>query len=230
MTRTLWTGRTAPTRGDALLSAWETYDGSAMIPIPAASLAEARRIMKSAPDGSFSSDKPLMFLIQGLLYFADGSKEGAHFYLRPINQTAGILHEHWDRSNQPGRTNDDPTVQHFGQGQFTLPARTMCEFTFDACVSVVVKQFDTEEKLAKATGAIKIGFSLDGGTIWQSTLTYDRWATTHQKRWVQEIPSGSHTVSYWTQPYNWGAQSFWNYSPGAWPGARFRVSSLGLVS
>ena len=83
MPNTRWTGGVVPTVDDNLIEAWDAYDDSAGRVMPAASVAAARVMLAAAPSGAVSKARPAGFIIDDILYTADGSKAGDGSTLTP---------------------------------------------------------------------------------------------------------------------------------------------------
>lgn len=92
MPNTRWTGGIVPTVDDNLIEAWDAYDDSAGRVMPAASVAAARVMLAAAPSGAVSKARPAVFIIDDILYTADGSKGGdGSFNINPANSFSGVL-------------------------------------------------------------------------------------------------------------------------------------------
>lgn len=229
MPNTRWTGGVVPAAGDDLLGAWDAYDDSAGRILPASSVAAARVMLAAAPPGTVTPARPAVFIIGSILYVCTGMKNGkGEYVVLPVNQFSGILWRHWDKTNGRGRPTSDSKTYTWGTGTIYLPTKSLVEFTLDVCVSIVHSDYKTEKDKDVAVGSYFFGFKLDDAGIWQTEQQYGRTFATHQLRWVQEVDAGTHKVAYSTSG-GYGADPYWHYDGGVFPGTRFTVASLGAT-
>ena len=166
MPNTRWTGGIVPTVDDNLIEAWDAYDDSAGRVMPAASVAAARVMLAAAPSGAVSKARPAVFIIDDILYTADGSKAGdGSFNINPANSFSGVLYRHRDNTNGRGRPTSDHTTYTWGDGIVTLPIKSLMEFSLDVCVSIAHEDYHSEEEKDKAVGSYFFGFKLDNRGI-----------------------------------------------------------------
>lgn len=228
MSATRWNGAVVPTGQDDLLGAWARLADSVGTFMRVASLSEAQARLRAAPAGVVTSSTPAAFLIGGVLYTADGSRDASGFVIRPASGYSGLLVDHWDKSNGRGRPTSDHTTRRWGQTAFNLPVKSLIEFSLDVCVSIVHSDFGSEDEKNKATGSYYFGFLLDNMGQWQTELQYNRTFMTHHLTWKTEVEAGTHTAAY-TTTGSYGTDPFWHYDGGVYPGTRFRVFSLGAT-
>ena len=83
-----WKGVPVPEAGDDLLSAWPSALDAAGIIFPAQSVAAGREILSKAEAAGHAptAAHPAYLDVGGVLYRSDGSKNGATWILRPINE------------------------------------------------------------------------------------------------------------------------------------------------
>ena len=88
MPETHWKGVTIPAAGDDLLSAWTSAFDTAGIVFPAQSVAAARETLSRAEaiGHAPTAAHPAYLDVGGILYRSDGSKNGATWILRPVNE------------------------------------------------------------------------------------------------------------------------------------------------
>lgn len=229
MPNTRWTGGVVPAAGDDLLASWDAYDDSAGRVLNAPSLAAARVMLASAPPGAVTPAKPAIFMISTVMYVATGSKTlNGEYIINPANAFAGVLWRFWDRTNGRGRPTSNHETFTWGKGRINLPVKSLVEFTLDVCVSVDHADYATEAAKDAAIGSYFFGFLLNDAHIWRTEQSYNRTFATHQLRWVQEVEKGTHSVAFTTSG-GYGADPFWHYNGGSFPGTRFTVSSLGAT-
>lgn len=229
MPNTRWTGGVVPTVDDNLIEAWDAYDDSAGRVMPAASVAAARVMLAAAPSGAVSKARPAVFIIDDILYTADGSKGGdGSFNINPANSFSGVLYRHRDNTNGRGRPTSDHTTYTWGDGIVTLPIKSLMEFSLDVCVSIAHEDYHSEEEKDKAVGSYFFGFKLDNRGIWQTEIQYNRTFMTHHMQWRLSVEAGSHRVAY-TTAGSYGADPYWHYDGGVFPGTVFTVATLGAT-
>lgn len=226
---TRWTGSAVPDAGDDLLGAWDAYDDSLGRVLHASSISAAKVMLASAPPGAVTPAKPAVFVINRLLYIADGNKNASGEYtVLPANSFSGVLWRHWDKTDGRGRPTSDHKTYTWGTGTIYLPAKSLVEFTLDVCVSIVHSDFQTDAQKDVAVGSYYFGFKLNDAGIWQTERQYNRTFATHQLRWVQEVEKGTHKVAYSTSG-SYGVDPYWHFDGGVYPGTRFTVASLGAT-
>lgn len=83
-----WKGIPIPEAGDDLLSAWSNAFDVAGIIFPAQSVAEAREILSRAEVAGRppTAAHPAYLDVSGVLYRADGSKNGGRWVIHPVNE------------------------------------------------------------------------------------------------------------------------------------------------
>lgn len=215
-----WKGVTIPAAGDDLLAAWPAAIATAGIYIRASTQASALAMISAALTAdatAITPTNPAVFLINGVFFWADGTKTSGVYTLLPVNATSGILHRVQDTYNGLGSSGSDLYVE--GEGIISLSLDTTVEFYLEACISGE----------SDATGSILSGFRVDGSDIYKTELAYDKYYRTLTARWVAELTAGSHTVAYTTQKKS-GATPYYHYQGGAYPGRRFTVTSLGITA
>ena len=92
MPTTHWKGVPVPEAGDDLLSAWPAALDAAGIIFPAQSVAAGREILSRAEAAGHAptSAHPAYLDVGGVLYRSDGTKNGAVWVLRPINEVQAV--------------------------------------------------------------------------------------------------------------------------------------------
>ena len=92
MPTTHWKGIPVPEAGDDLLSAWPAALDAAGIIFPAQSVAAGREILSKAEAAGHAptAAHPAYLDVGGVLYRSDGSKNGATWILRPINEVQAV--------------------------------------------------------------------------------------------------------------------------------------------
>ncbi len=220
MSTTHWKGATVPAAGDDLLSALPAFADTAGIYIRASTQAAARAMVSAAlaaDSAAVTTTNPAVFLINGVLFWADGTKASGAYKLKPVGAVSGILHQVQDTYNGAGAASTDLYVE--GEGTITLALDTLIEFYLEECVSGV----------DNAQGSVLNGFRVDGADIFKTEVAYDQFYSTKTVRWVAELTAGSHTVAYTTRK-KYGATPYYHYQGGAYPGRRFTVTSLGIAA
>ena len=215
-----WKGGIIPAPGDDLLPAWPKFADTVGTYVRASTQAAALAMISAALTAdatAITSTNPAVFLINGVFFWADGTKTTNGYKLTPINATSGVLHQVQDTYNGAGAASTDLYVE--GEGTITLALDTLIEFYLEECVSGV----------DNAQGSVLNGFRVDGADIFKTEVPYDQFYATKTVRWVAELTAGSHTVAYTTQKH-YGATPNYHYSGGAYPGRRFTVTSLGIAA
>lgn len=92
MPTTHWKGVPVPEASDDLLSAWPKALDAAGIIFPAQSVAAGREILSKAEAAGHTptAAHPAYLDVGGVLYRSDGSKNGATWILRPINEVQAV--------------------------------------------------------------------------------------------------------------------------------------------
>ena len=87
-----WKGIPIPEAGDDLLSAWPNALDAAGVIFPAQSVAAGREILSKAEAAGHAptAAHPAYLDVGGVLYRSDGSKNGATWILRPINEVQAV--------------------------------------------------------------------------------------------------------------------------------------------
>ena len=88
MSNSHWKKVALPAATEPLLDAWRKFADTAGIITTAGSVAEARQILTTAADNgvSITATTPAYFDIHGVLYRADGRKNGTVWVLSPLNE------------------------------------------------------------------------------------------------------------------------------------------------
>lgn len=83
-----WKGIPIPEAGDDLLSAWSKAFDVAGVIFPAQSVAQGREILSRAEAAGHppTAAHPAYLDVSGVLYRADGSKNGGHWVITPVNE------------------------------------------------------------------------------------------------------------------------------------------------
>jgi hypothetical protein len=102
------------------------------------------------------------------------------------------------------------------------------EFSLDVCVSIAHEDYNSEAEKDKAVGSYFFGFKLDNRGIWQTEIQYNRTFMTHHMQWRLSVEAGSHRVAY-TTAGSYGADPYWHYDGGVFPGTVFTVATLGAT-
>ena len=215
-----WKGGIIPAPGDDLLPAWPKFADTAGIYIRASTQAAALAMISAAliaDATAITTTNPAVFLINGVFFWADGTKASGAYQLKPVGAVSGILHQVQDTYNGAGAASTDLYVE--GEGTIIFALDTLVEFYLEECVSGV----------GDAQGSVLNGFRVDGADIFKTVVAYDQFYSTKTVRWVAELTAGSHTVAYTTQK-KYGAAPAYHYSGGAYQGRRFTVTSLGIAA
>lgn len=86
---THWTGATVPGAGDDLLAAWPRMLDTVGVIVRAQSITAARQMLTAQVGQGLavSTDKPVYFDVNGVLYRADGTKGGGQYVLRIVSES-----------------------------------------------------------------------------------------------------------------------------------------------
>lgn len=87
-----WKGIPVPAAGDDLLSAWSNAFDAAGVIFPAQSVAAGREILSRAQAAGHppTAAHPAYLDVSGVLYRADGTKNGDRWVLRPVNEVQTV--------------------------------------------------------------------------------------------------------------------------------------------